>query len=86
MICADSIEMFSNVIRKHGYLQIHTSQIGQRAMIMKDARPELHVTPVLIRTEITKNWSSEVVDPIVLRKVLIAATVNPGGIQQNTEV
>lgn len=86
MICADSIEMFSNVIRKHGYLQIHTAQIGQRAMIMKDARPDLHVTPVLIKTEVTKNWTSRAVDPIRLRKYLLEFQVNPGGLLQSSEV
>lgn len=85
MICADSIEQFNNVIRKHGYLQIHTTQIGQRAMIIKDARPELHVTPVLIKTEITKNWTAQSVDPIRLRKILLQSVVNPGGLLQDSE-
>jgi hypothetical protein len=86
MICADAIEQFSPVIRKHGFLQIHTAQIGQRAIIMKDSRPDLHVTPVLLKAEVTKNWTTQVVDPIRLRKILLQSVVNPGGLSQNSEV
>jgi hypothetical protein len=86
MICADAIEQFNFVIRKHGYLQIHTTQIGQRALIIKDSRPELHVTPVLIKTEVTKNWTTQTVDPVRLRKVLLQSIVNPGGLLQESEV
>lgn len=82
MICADSIEFFSHVIRKHGFLEVHAAQIGQRALIKKDARPELTVTPVLIKVQITKNWTAQVVDPIKLRKILLEFVVNPGGLLQ----
>lgn len=76
-ICASAIEFFSPVIRRAGFLQVHTTQVGQRAQIMADSRPELFVTPVLIKAEVTKNWNRAVVDPVLLRKVLIQYVTNP---------
>lgn len=76
-ICADAIESFSPVIRKLGYLQIHAAQIGQRALIKSDARPELSVTPVLVRVQLTKNYNLEFVDPVVLRKMVLQYVIQP---------
>jgi len=70
-ICASSIESFQPIIRKYGFLEIRTAQIGQRALIKADARPELFVTPVMLRTSVTANWKREVVDPVKLRRVII---------------
>jgi hypothetical protein len=76
-ICADAIESFSPVIRKLGFLQIHAAQIGQRAIIRSDARPELSVTPVLVRVELTKNYTKEIVDPVQLRKLILQYLIQP---------
>jgi len=76
-ICASAVEAFSPVIRRFGFLQVHTAQIGQRAQIGADSRPELFVTPVLIKAEVTKNWNREIVDPVLLRKVLIQYVTTP---------
>lgn len=70
-ICASSIEAFQPIIRKYGFLEIRTAQIGQRALIKADARPELFVTPVMVRTSVTSNWKREVVDPVKLRKIIL---------------
>ena len=70
-ICASSIEAFQPIIRKYGFLEIRTSQIGQRALIKSDARLELVVTPVMLRTSVTANWRREAVDPVLLRKIIL---------------
>lgn len=76
-ICASAIEAFNPVIRKYGYLEIRTAQIGQRALIRSDARPEVCVTPVLVKTAVTKNWKRQVVDPVELRKIILQVTTTP---------
>ena len=85
-ICASSIEAFQPIIRKYGFLEIRTAQIGQRAMIKGDARPELFVTPVLLRTSVTANWNREVVDPVMLRKWILEFQVQPVGLTVSTTV
>lgn len=79
-ICATAIEAFQPIIRKYGFLEIRANQIGQRALIRADARPELYVTPVLIKTSVTSNWKREVIDPVKLRKILLEYRVNPGNL------
>lgn len=78
-ICASAIEAFNPVIRKYGYLEIRTAQIGQRAIIRADARPEVCITPVLVKTAITKNWNREVVDPVKLRNIILQVCAKPSG-------
>lgn len=85
-ICASSIEAFQPIIRKYGFLEIRTSQIGQRAMIKGDARPELFVTPVLLKTSVTANWKREVVDPVALRKIILNIQAQPGNLNVSTTV
>lgn len=76
-ICASAIEAFQPIIRKYGFLEIRTAQIGQRAMIKSDSRPELFVTPVLLRTSVTANWTREQVDPVELRKYILQIVTKP---------
>jgi hypothetical protein len=85
-ICASSIEAFQPIIRKYGFLEIRTAQIGQRAMIKGDARPELFVTPVMLKTSVTSNWKREVVDPVMLRKFILQFTVRPPDVTVSTTV
>lgn len=84
-IVADSLEFFSPVIRTYGYLEFHTSQIGSRAMIGADSRPELFVVPVLVRVGITKNWKREVVDPVELKKMILKFVDQHGALIHQTE-
>jgi hypothetical protein len=76
-ICASAIEAFQPIIRKYGFLEIRTAQIGQRAMIKSDSRPELYVTPVLLRTSVTANWNRSVIDPVKLRKYILEFKIAP---------
>lgn len=85
-ICASSIEAFQPIIRKYGFLEIRTAQIGQRAMIKGDSRSELFITPVLLKTSVTSNWSREIVDPILLRKIILQVQVGPGNLNVTTIV
>lgn len=85
-ICASSIEGFQPIIRKYGFLEIRTAQIGQRAMIKSDARSELFVTPVLLRTSVTSNWKRDVVDPVLLRKIILEVNVQPVDLTIKTTV
>jgi hypothetical protein len=85
-ICASSIEAFQPIIRKYGFLEIRTSQIGQRAMIKSDARPELFVTPVLLKTSVTSSWRREYVDPVALRKIILQVQAQPGNLNVSTIV
>lgn len=80
-LCADSIESMTEVIRRLGFLEIRTSEIGQRAMIKADSRPELFVTPVLVRAQLTKNYSKQVVDPVRLRDIIYQFIVQPVGLK-----
>jgi hypothetical protein len=80
-ICADSVESLVDVIRRFGFLEIRTAEIGQRAMIKADSRPELFVTPVLVRAQITKNYTREIMDPVKLRQIIFRYLINPVGLQ-----
>lgn len=79
-LCASSIEAFQPIIRKYGFLEIRASQIGQCALIKSDARPELFVTPVLIRASVTSNWTRQKVDPVKLRKIVQEFIIEPVGL------
>ena len=68
-ICADGIESLTPLLRKLGFLEVRAMQIGQRAMIKADSRPELFVTPVLVRVQLTKNYVSWIADPVLLREI-----------------
>lgn len=83
VIVANAVEEFGPALKRFGFLTIHTSQIGQRAIIQKGARPGLSVTPVLISVQVTENWKLDWVDPIRLQKILLQLTVNPGGLTQS---
>lgn len=85
-ICASSIEAFQPIIRKYGFLEIRTAQIGQRAMLKSGARPEQFITPVLLKTSVTSNWTRQIVDPVELRKIILQVNVQPVGINVSTTV
>ena len=55
-------------------------------MIKSDARPELFVTPVLLKTSITANWKREIMDPVVLRKIILQIQATPGNLTVSTTV
>lgn len=76
-IVADSIESMTDIIRQLGFLEVRATDIGQRAMIKSDSRPELFVTPVLVRAQITKNYTRQVVDPVLLRKIIFQYVIQP---------
>lgn len=76
-ICFDSVQMFAPVLRKLGFLTIHAAQVGNRGMVKSDSRPELFVTPVVIRMDLTRNWSAEKTDPVKLREILLSFRTNP---------
>jgi hypothetical protein len=85
-ICSDSLKMFREVLqRSYGFLSIHGAQIGQRAMIRSDSRPELFVTPVIMSTQVTKNWKAQITDPILLRSILMNFVVKQGNIEVLSE-
>lgn len=69
-ICADGIDALTPLIRSLGFLEVRAMQIGQRAMIKSDSRPELFVTPVLIRVQLVKNYNVAVADPVLLREIV----------------
>lgn len=85
-ICASSIEAFQPIIRKYGFLEIRTAQIGQRALIKADSRPDLYVTPVFIKTSVTSNWTRQVVDPVRLRKIILEVNIQPVDLTISTTV
>lgn len=76
-IVADSIESMTDIIRSLGFLEIRATDIGQRAMIKSDSRPDLFVTPVMIRVQVTKNYNRQVVDPVRLRQIIFQYIVQP---------
>ena len=76
-ICSDSVKMFRPVLQRLGFLTIHAAQIGQRGMVKSDAIPDLFVVPVVIQTEVTKNWNLEKVDPVQLRKIIVNLVTKP---------
>lgn len=79
-ICSDAIDSLTPQIRQFGFLEIRAMQIGQRAMIKADSRPELFVTPVLVRTQLTKNYRAEVADPVKLREIVYNLLIEPLGV------
>lgn len=80
-IVASSIESMTDVIRKFGFLEVRATDIGQRAMIKSDSRPELFVTPVLIRAQVVENYSRRIVDPVRLREFIYQFIINPVGLK-----
>lgn len=76
-ICADAIESLTPLIRSLGFLEVRATQIGQRAMIKAGATPQLFVTPLLIRAQITKNYTAEIVDPVKLRAIIYQWIIKP---------
>lgn len=80
-ICADGIESMVSVIRHFGFLEVRSQQIGQRAMIKSDSRPELFVTPVLIKTQLTKNYKLTQIDATEVRKIIYNFIINPVGLK-----
>jgi hypothetical protein len=76
-IVASAIESMTDVIRQLGFLEIRATAIGQRAMIKSDARPDLFVTPVLIRSQVTQNYNRKIVDPVLLRQIIYQYVIQP---------
>jgi hypothetical protein len=76
-ICFDAVEAFQFKLHRFGFLSINSAQIGQRGIIKKDARPDLSVTPVLLKVQVTKQWKTFVTDPVKLRDVFIQYVVSP---------
>lgn len=76
-ICYNSVKMFRTVLQTAGFLSIHAAQVGQRGLIKSDAKTGLFVVPVVIQTEITKNWRISQVDPVKLRKVIVQFVTKP---------
>jgi hypothetical protein len=76
-ICFNAITGFRDVIRTYGFLTIDAAEIGQRGLIKMDARPDLFVTPVLIKVQVTRDWHMSNLDPIKLREILVTLTTNP---------
>ena len=74
-ICFDAVEAFQYKLHKFGYLSINSAQIGQRGVIKSDARPDLSVTPVLLRVQVTKQWTTLITDPIRLREIFVNLVV-----------
>jgi hypothetical protein len=77
-ICFDAIKQFRQVIQKFGFLSIRSAQAGQRALVKRNgAKDELFVVPVIIEVQVTKNWQTSKVDPILLRHILIQIMTKP---------
>jgi hypothetical protein len=53
-------------------LVLQAQQVGKPALIKKDSRPELWVTPVLIKTSVTDNWTVTKTDPVKLKEVIVS--------------
>jgi hypothetical protein len=69
-ICFGAFKKFRTVLRQQGYLMIRSAQVGQRAMIKKDVRPELYVTPVMIESQVTENWTVSRLGPVKLKEII----------------
>jgi hypothetical protein len=80
-IVASSIESMTDVIRRLGFLEVRATDIGQRAMIKSDSRPELFVVPVVVRAQVTENYNRKIIDPVLLRKILYEFLINPVGLK-----
>lgn len=78
-ICFDAIEAFQFELHKFGFLSINAVQVGQRGLIkgQQDARPDLCVTPVLLKVQVTKEWKTRVVDPVLLRQIFVQFIIKP---------
>jgi hypothetical protein len=75
-LCFDMIEAFQFKLHKYGFLSINSAQIGQRGLIKRDSRPDLTVTPVLLKVQVTKQWKTYVVDPVKLREIFVQLVIN----------
>lgn len=75
-IVFDSVKMYQHVLKKYGYLEIKSAQVGSRAKIKSDARPELYVVPVLIQAALTRNWVVKYDTPVKLKDIKINTTQN----------
>ena len=73
-IVFDSLKMFQHVLKKYGYLEIKSAQVGSRAKIKADARPELFVVPVLVQATLTRNWTVKYQVPVKLKDIDITTT------------
>jgi len=76
-LCFDMIEAFQFKLHKYGFLSINSVQIGQRGLIKKDSRPDLTVTPLLLKVQVTKQWTTTVVDPVKLREIFVQFITKP---------
>jgi hypothetical protein len=73
-VAFDSIKMFQHVLKKYGYLEVKSAQVGSRAKIKADARPELYVVPVLVQATLTRNWTVKYQTPVKLKDIKITTT------------
>jgi len=76
-LCFDMVEAFQFKLHKYGFLSINSVQIGQRGLIRRDSRPELTVTPVLLKVQVTKEWKTFIVDPVKLREIFVQFIIKP---------
>lgn len=76
-ICYDSITAFQYVLQRFGFLTIKAAQIGQRGLVKVDSRPDLSVTPVLVRVEIAREWTTSKLDPVKMRHILYSYVTRP---------
>jgi hypothetical protein len=76
-LCFDMVEAFQFQLHKIGYLSVNSVQIGQRGLIKQDARPDLSVTPVLLKVQVTKEWMTKIVDPVQLREIFVQFIIKP---------
>lgn len=76
-IVASAIESMTDVIRQFGFLEVRATDIGSKAMIKSDSRPDLFVVPVLISAKVTENYNRKIVDPVLLRKIIFQYVIQP---------
>ena len=76
-LCFDMVEAFQFKLHKYGFLSINSAQIGQCGLVKQDSRPDLSVTPVLIKVQVTKQWKTMVMDPVQLRDIFIQYVIKP---------
>lgn len=77
VICYNAVTQFQYVLQRQGYLTIKAAQVGQRGMIKADARPDLFVTPVLVQVEVSREWTTKVLDPVQLKQILVQLITKP---------
>lgn len=78
-ICFGAFKKFQTVLRQQGYLLIKSTQVGQTAKIKSDVRPELFVTPVMVRIQLTQNWTVTKAAPVKLQKFETEVIPDPPG-------